>query len=109
MLGILSNEKPSAVYKLGLKSKLKSTLIENQVTAQVGISIEPIDIVQRQLNEMNFQNSESSTFSSNDPQHLVGRILENFYNHCASYSQMIPAGAVNLFGTLDWGNAYIEI
>ncbi|KAI8913396.1 C11orf73, partial [Gorgonomyces haynaldii] len=89
-LGMLSNDKPSAIFKLGGLKELKSSdmLTEDEIpkTAQLGISIEPIDQVMQQAGQ------------SKPPVDLPMRLLEHFYNYLTSFSSQLPKDASVLFG-----------
>ncbi|KAJ3325435.1 hypothetical protein HDV06_004294 [Boothiomyces sp. JEL0866] len=106
-LGILTNEKPSAIFKLGGTKHLKSTdmLVDespfdssSKIVAQIGISIEPLENVlaqQRQRSESNQLALRNNPHF--DTQSITSKILESFYNYCTSFSTSLPPGGQVLF------------
>jgi hypothetical protein len=129
---MLSNEKPSAVFKVGGKKALDTGSImldEASSTAQLGISIEPIDRVLAAVSslsagtplgqegassEMVLSNAFMMTTSptgtvTKDPSSIASRILENLYNYCTSFAtSSVPPGGVVLLGK-DLSNSYIPV
>ncbi|TPX32055.1 hypothetical protein SmJEL517_g04769 [Synchytrium microbalum] len=115
LLGMISNDKPSAIFKLGGKewfqSQVQSTndLMVDEVpisiTAQLGISIEPIESVFSQISTLpqlphtsslmsmmgssdaNMMQSESTALvPARDPVRMVSLIIENLYNYLTSFA-----------------------
>lgn len=98
LLGFLTNNKPSNIYKItGLKKNLSSLnpspfgLNKGGVHhhAQLGISIEPLDLISSQSPSAITEPSNTSTF-----QEFAQRTIENLYNYVASFAvtqaQMTP-------------------
>lgn len=91
-LGILSNEKPSAIFKL---SAVKMDL--DQVTCiEIGISIEPILVLEQQMMENSAASSSTTALvlaSSAPPKALTiaQRIGESMFNYITSFAR--PASA----------------
>ncbi|XP_033646298.1 protein Hikeshi-like isoform X3 [Asterias rubens] len=98
-LGFITNEKPSAIFKVvGLKkgsstnnSFMQSMPVQQpmKTMSQIGISVEPLHVIQHQIPAESTQTltlTSSSEFSM--------KMLENFYNYASSFginqSQMTP-------------------
>ncbi|KAJ3224225.1 hypothetical protein HK099_000086 [Clydaea vesicula] len=132
LLGVLMNEKPSAVFKLKQQKQFGSTadmMAEDvNVPAQIGISIEPVDLVrtlmmkkklitkflieinkeQLTLTPSNSTDQVMDLGANKDLNSLIMKILENFYNYCSGFSTNLPPNAQALFG-LNWSNTYIPL
>lgn len=95
-LGYLTNEKPSAIYKL---SNLAKTVTHenfmNEITspifgfsqapvglAQVGISVEPLESVVQMVPALETTASNIASFSS-----FINKTVNNIYNYCASFGR----------------------
>ncbi|KAI8997842.1 hypothetical protein BDB01DRAFT_772641 [Pilobolus umbonatus] len=95
LLGGLSNDKASAIFRL----KTVETSVFNPpvpITATLGISIEPISIVQQELME---KPSNTAIVKNGTNINQVGRtasvILENLYNYITSFTvQTLPMNAI---------------
>jgi hypothetical protein len=88
----LSRDKPSAIFKLG--GKKSEMTIDNTYQGQLGISIEPIDLVMQQVHE----NSLQVTLQSDKPDPTLFKVIEHFYNYLSSFStdnQLIPIKVVH--------------
>lgn len=92
LLGYISNEKPSAVFKIsGLKktSEEQSGFLQFAQhaishNAQIGIAIEPLNIVQEQITMLEtFKPSEQSQFTE-----YCKKTLKNFVNYISSFSTL---------------------
>uniref|UniRef100_A0A1B6LN33 Uncharacterized protein n=1 Tax=Graphocephala atropunctata TaxID=36148 RepID=A0A1B6LN33_9HEMI len=98
LLGYISNDKPSVVFKIsGLKKKadvqrgflqfMQQTISHN---AQIGISVESADVVQQQVSmlEANKPNTQAQFIEFSQ------KMLENFINYATSFTitqaQMVP-------------------
>ncbi|KAK9510464.1 hypothetical protein O3M35_005247 [Rhynocoris fuscipes] len=93
LLGIISNEKPSSIYKISnmrkadeLRTLQESGLMQFGQTkishvAQVGISIEPIDVVQQQWQLLNAETAKTQTQFVEFAQ----KMLTNFLNYSVSF------------------------
>ncbi|KAI8923349.1 hypothetical protein BC831DRAFT_38367 [Entophlyctis helioformis] len=144
LLGMLSNEKPSAIFKLGGKktvSKSMDALMDDtsepsfaapfaaqaSASAQLGISIEPIETVMAQISTLpagahaltaaggvagasitDLVPVQQGQGPSLDPISIATKLLENLYNHCASYAGSLPMGGNALFG-LNWDTTFIPL
>lgn len=91
LLGILSNNKPSAIFKL---SNLKqhcdtssqplnafSQFPSITINAQIGISIEPLINAESQITSLNNTNHNLSTFVE-----FTQKMVQNLYNYVSSYA-----------------------
>ncbi|KAI8619075.1 hypothetical protein BC830DRAFT_1105861 [Chytriomyces sp. MP71] len=129
MLGLLSNEKPSAVFKLGQRqsnapsgdammddSNGNLLNVEPPITASLGISIEPIDFCMRAVetakSDSHISGSEMVLSGGKtgmaDPQLLGSKLLENLFNYCAGFASAIPTNGNALFGR-DWNTTYVPL
>ncbi|KAI9468955.1 MAG: hypothetical protein EXX96DRAFT_532692 [Benjaminiella poitrasii] len=100
LLGGLFNEKPSAIFRL--KTKESSVNIPQiSTTATLGISIEPIAVVQQELATMQQPSTSAALVKpgTNVTQvgQIAGRVLENLYNYITSFTvQTLPINAIPL-------------
>ncbi|CEG84432.1 hypothetical protein RMATCC62417_18235 [Rhizopus microsporus] len=100
LLGGLSNEKASAIFRL--KSTTTTPMVPTSAT--LGISIEPIQVVQQELATLpNTTTTTTTTTTSlikpsmNVTQvgQMAERILENLYNYVTSFTvQNIPVNSI---------------
>lgn len=102
-LGFLTNEKPSAIYKLSnltlssLRNEINTnpSLIDNNNSmafnytqapvihvAQIGISIEPISSVAHMVPALETAASNVNTFTE-----FINKTIANLYNYCSSFSR----------------------
>lgn len=97
-LGHLTNEKPSAIYKLS--NLTVSHIRNNQIAvqsgqmafnysqapvlhvAQIGISVEPIDSVLQMVPAVETSASNINTFTE-----FINKTVGNLYNYCSSFSR----------------------
>ncbi|KAK9897963.1 DUF775-domain-containing protein [Cystobasidium minutum MCA 4210] len=114
LLGMLSNEKPSAIFKLkGVVPSSSGPALSfgqdsasaTSPSANIGISCDPIDAVQAQIATL--QSSNSSASSANNPGALVSvrnnpnevltialKCAKNFLNYLSSFvAQSAPSGS----------------
>lgn len=94
LLGMISNEKPSAIFKLGAKEFIKNASDMNMdqedfsgEIIQLGISIEPINVVMAQMDSLKTAQGLGSALvlRSNDNTSIALNVLESFYNYCSSF------------------------
>ena len=106
LLGMVSNDKPSAVFKLSNYKKLDmdSMMDDTNLIAKLGISIDSKDNVSAavsQLGTMTSQPSDQSMMMIAKPEQplsIASKILESFYNYCTSFSTNLPVGGQVLLG-----------
>ncbi|KAI9190011.1 hypothetical protein H9P43_001444 [Blastocladiella emersonii ATCC 22665] len=129
MLGALSNDKPSAIFRLsglrGLDGSAAGSTEDMDMTdaatalalppANLGISVEPIDLVMQQLaalpssRQSAMSMSGGSGGSASSALSQSTHILQNLYNYVTSFATTalppmahtvggVPAAAVNAFG-----------
>ncbi|ORZ07817.1 hypothetical protein BCR42DRAFT_382988 [Absidia repens] len=118
LLGGLSNEKPSAIFRIGGKGNNNSntnndTMMTDQAqpqTATVGISIEPMVTVEQQLSTLQptttatslvksapLGSQQSSSVSMTQVGQMASRVIENLYNYVTSFAvQDLPMDGVTL-------------
>ncbi|XP_034252648.1 protein OPI10 homolog [Thrips palmi] len=99
LLGYISNEKPSAIFKVSnfKKGSLLGAGCQNPFAlhmsknAQIGISVEPLTSVQQQISQI-VTSADGST--ATNFREFCTKMLENFMNYASSFSQsqseMIP-------------------
>ena len=103
-LGSLSNEKPSAIYRLsnitqtsssgpgkppaGLQTDTNNALVFSYAqapvihVAQIGISVEPLEQVQQMVPAVETIASKASSFSE-----FITKTVGNLYNYCSSFAR----------------------
>ena len=81
-LGILTNDKPSAVFKLKHKPVEDNSMTDDE-SIQLGISIEPLETVLQIQRSRSIEMSTSMTDLG--PENIVQKVVENFYNFCAGF------------------------
>jgi len=105
-LGFLSNEKPSAIFRVGGTNPnasgnqnpidIEMTSADSSVILQIGISIEPMEIIQQQLSQKEVTMSSASS-SSNIPTpemlKFAQKTLQNLFNYAMSFGKPVPTGA----------------
>eukprot|EP01116_Phalansterium_solitarium_P014072 TRINITY_DN31597_c0_g1_i1.p2 TRINITY_DN31597_c0_g1~~TRINITY_DN31597_c0_g1_i1.p2 ORF type:complete len:195 (-),score=78.13 TRINITY_DN31597_c0_g1_i1:184-768(-) len=92
-LGYVSNEKPSAVFKVtkAMKSLADGTLGAPDVSANLGISIESVAQVQQQVALKESIAGPAGAFSSpNDVVKLAKRMLDHLSNYVLSFARKVP-------------------
>lgn len=100
----LSNEKASAIFRLRQKTNHD---LPPGTPATLGISIEPTQVIQDQLDAIRMDQPMDITdapsagalvkpsHNVNQTGHIAGRILENLYNYVTSFSvQNLPVNAI---------------
>ena len=84
------------------------------VTAQLGISIEPLAAIQAQLDTRPTETALVKSTSVTDVSPIALKLIESsgidldFYNYCSSFATHLPRDATVLFG-MDWSNSFIPI
>ncbi|KAI7885435.1 uncharacterized protein EV154DRAFT_554761 [Mucor mucedo] len=111
LLGGLFNEKPSAIFRLKTKESAINNL-QMSTSATLGISIEPIDVVQQQLLTLSQPVTSSALvkpgMNVTQVGEMAGRILENLFNYVTSFTvQNIPVNAIPLGQLTD--NGYLPL
>ncbi|KAK3913683.1 Protein Hikeshi [Frankliniella fusca] len=99
LLGFISNEKPSAIFKVSNLKKTSSLgagcqnpfALHVSKNAQIGISVEPLTSVQQQVSQIPSSPDGSTASNFRD---FCTKMLENFMNYASSFSQaqsqMVP-------------------
>ncbi|KAI8636312.1 hypothetical protein BD408DRAFT_397644 [Parasitella parasitica] len=100
LLGGLSNEKPSAIFRLKTKESAVNNM-QMSTPATLGISIEPIAVVQQELATLNQPTTSAALVKPgvnvSQVGQMAGRVLENLYNYCTSFTtQNLPVNAIPL-------------
>jgi len=99
LLGMLSNEKPSAIFRLRgtwADSQSNSMVLASQiapgadVVATLGISIEPVEAVQAQVAALPSATAAGQAqAASTNPTILAERIVRHLFNHLSSFETNI--------------------
>ncbi|KAI9492469.1 hypothetical protein BDB00DRAFT_873389 [Zychaea mexicana] len=119
LLGVLLNEKPSAIFRLRQNNNAATTTPQVSTPATLGISIEPIDIIQQQVEtqgsasmmdtpgdgtQMAIVKPPPTTPNLNQAGQLASKILDNLYNYVTSFVQQdLPLDAIPLSTLSDRG------
>jgi len=102
LLGMLSNDKPSAIFKLAnAKSTPNDSPFGNAfggpmmggVSAELGISIEPIDQVMAQIQSSETAVASSKATTMANAEKITTKVIENLYNYCSSFSSSLLTNA----------------
>ncbi|KAI8147511.1 hypothetical protein BJV82DRAFT_595776 [Fennellomyces sp. T-0311] len=113
LLGVLMNEKPSAIFRL--RQNNNNNGIQPSTPATLGISIEPIEVIQQQVestgtSSMMDTSADTSTAIVKPPTNLrqagniATKILDNLYNYVNSFVQQdLPMNAIPLSTLTDQG------
>ncbi|TIB06419.1 hypothetical protein E3P96_00471 [Wallemia ichthyophaga] len=109
LLGKVSNEKPSAIFRLrgsAIPSKLSSntlnTVNNNNTQAIIGISVEPINQVDSQTMALTPANTVAS--KSNESQEVAKRMLENLFDFLSGFAHVGPETLIPLSTLQQWYN-----
>ncbi|KAI8067467.1 hypothetical protein BC940DRAFT_239224 [Gongronella butleri] len=110
LLGGLSNEKPSAIFRINSNKSLSSgTIPAGAMTATLGISIEPVDAVQQQLSTLNAGSLVKvaplqQKMSMSEVGQMASRVIDNLFNYVTSFAvQDLPVNAIALAEITDRG------
>ncbi|KAJ2614891.1 hypothetical protein H4S08_001493 [Coemansia sp. RSA 1365] len=108
MLGALSNDKPSAIFRLKSTIDPNDANSTNGTIAELGISIEPVQVVEQQVNQQAQPGSAltlaTSTASPNSTMPLQAakqfaeHALQNLYDYVTSFATQ-PNASMGLFGS----------
>ncbi|CCA72516.1 hypothetical protein PIIN_06453 [Serendipita indica DSM 11827] len=104
LLGMLSNEKPSAIFRVrgtfgstqsaSHQVILQSSQDQASTTAQLGIAIETIDAVQSQISTLQSAQTSGASRPLTDPVALAEGIGKHLMNYLSSFGQSGPGGQV---------------
>lgn len=120
LLGMVSNEKPSAIFRLrGAGADNQSTaglgtpMSTEDITATLGISIETVDVVQAQVaalkSSSGFTQQSPANTSLNDPVVLAERIVKHLFNHLSSFEMRVGPQTVVPLGVIQkWYDALVH-
>ena len=97
LLGFVSNDKPSAIFKVGGKKQVSTIDIgmdmmeDSIITAQLGLSIDLVANVEQAVSSLlesrlNETDMAISVPNLSKPDTLSLKILENLYNYCTGFS-----------------------
>ncbi|KAH8551678.1 hypothetical protein BGW37DRAFT_556928 [Umbelopsis sp. PMI_123] len=122
LLGCLTNEKPSCIFRVknvansGKTNNPQPADQQPMVTATLGISIEPLNVIQSQLATLppGGDTNQSSALikpgvsNLSDAGFIASRILEHLYNYVTSFAtNNLPMGAIPLAAVAD--NGYLPM
>ncbi|KAH9474638.1 Protein OPI10-like protein [Psilocybe cubensis] len=126
LLGVLSNEKPSAIFRLkGTYSGPSSSTAQNKfssyssvgpdmqqdVTAILGLSIEPISTIQQQLEQLPSALASTNASPAKDPTMLAERIVKHLFNYISGFvsgGPMSPDVAIPMSVIQRWYEMFIS-
>ncbi|THU95935.1 DUF775-domain-containing protein [Dendrothele bispora CBS 962.96] len=98
LLGMLSNEKPSAIFRLRGTFTPSTTYgafnagqpteasLPTDVTAILGLSVEPLDQIHAQMGSLPSFIAKPNQDPSKDPTVLAERIVKNLFNYLSSFT-----------------------
>ncbi|OZJ06945.1 hypothetical protein BZG36_00138 [Bifiguratus adelaidae] len=121
LLGMLSNEKPSAIFRLKGKAIPTSDGTANvNITATVGISIEPKSSVQTQMSALTSTHQELSGTSGalvlrtqpseSETAAIATKLLQNLFNFVTSFAQnTVPPGEIGLMSQMSVQNTWLPL
>ncbi|KAJ2032527.1 hypothetical protein IW146_008483 [Coemansia sp. RSA 922] len=109
MLGALSNDKPSAIFRLKATITPEEAASMPGVNAELGISIEPIQAVEQQLQQMRQQSGGSSAVvvtqqqgqqnpSAQVVRQFAERTLQSLFDYAMSFATR-PEASMGAFGS----------
>ncbi|KAJ2491526.1 hypothetical protein IWW37_002198 [Coemansia sp. RSA 2050] len=108
MLGALSNDKPSAIFRLKATITPEEAASMPGVNAELGISIEPIEAVEQQLQQMRQQPGGSSNAmvvaqkqqspSAQGALQFAERTLQSLFDYAMSFATR-PDASMGAFGS----------
>ncbi|KAJ2850349.1 hypothetical protein IWW36_001966 [Coemansia brasiliensis] len=102
MLGVLSNDKPSAIFRL--KSTAGSEYASmTGISAELGISIEPIQSIEQQMQQnqgalVPAAASQSGPVSLQTAKQFAERTLQNLYDYATSFATK-PDASMGMLGS----------
>ncbi|KAF9442143.1 DUF775-domain-containing protein [Macrolepiota fuliginosa MF-IS2] len=102
LLGMLSNEKPSAIFRLrgtftsnptsasshtqnAFSSTYSAQNLDAGLTAILGLSIEPLDQIQAQMSMLNSVPARDTPDLTKDPSLFADRIVNHLFNYVSSF------------------------
>ncbi|OUM58076.1 hypothetical protein PIROE2DRAFT_16741 [Piromyces sp. E2] len=96
LLGI--NDKPSAIFKLANAKSVPNDSpfggpMMGGVSAELGISIEPIDQVMAQIQSSETVVASSKASTMANAEKITTKVIENLYNYCSSFSSSLLTNA----------------
>ncbi|KAJ1818855.1 hypothetical protein LPJ60_004095 [Coemansia sp. RSA 2675] len=129
MLGALSNDKPSAIFRLKATITPEEAASMPGVNAELGISIEPIEAVEQQLQQMRQQPGASNNAmvvaqkqqspSAQGALQFAERTLQSLFDYAMSFATR-PDASMGAFGSgaavqvlpvkafEDWYNSFLR-
>lgn len=119
LLGYVSNDKPSAIFKVGGKKETSTIDIgmdimeDSSITAQLGLSIDIIANVEQEVSSLSEPKSSGMEMAISHPSlakpdSLSLKILENLYNYCTSFSTATVPINSTMLGT-DLNSTYLPL
>ncbi|KAJ2077500.1 hypothetical protein H4R24_005092 [Coemansia sp. RSA 988] len=108
MLGALSNDKPSAIFRLRSTVGTSNANSTNGTIAELGISIEPVQAVEQQVQQQAQPGSAlalttsaaapNSTVPLQTAKQFAERALQNLYDYVTSFATQ-PNASMGMFGS----------
>ncbi|KAK7449229.1 hypothetical protein VKT23_013374 [Stygiomarasmius scandens] len=123
LLGMLSNEKPSAIFRLrgtftssttygafNVGQQMESSL-PTDVTAILGLSVEPLDQIQMQIASLPSSIAKPNQDPSRDPTVLAEKIVKNLFNYLSGFTgggAMSPEVAIPMGLVVKWYEGFMS-
>ncbi|PAV17939.1 hypothetical protein PNOK_0642500 [Pyrrhoderma noxium] len=123
LLGALSNEKPSAIFRLRGTFSAQTTLTHaafqspggmdgDNTTAVLGIAVEPLDAIQAQLASMPSSVVRSPPTGVSDPTVLAEKIVKHLFNFLSSFGSngggVSPDTFIQLSAITRWYESFLS-
>ncbi|KAJ2187669.1 hypothetical protein GGH19_000762 [Coemansia sp. RSA 1807] len=109
LLGMLSNDKPSAIFRLKATPGSENNMVGP--TAELGISIEPIQAIEQQMQQQQMQQQQMqqqnalvpagqqpSSVSLQSAKQIAERTLQSLYDYATSFATK-PDASMGMFGS----------
>jgi len=86
LMGFLTNEKPSAIFRLGGNRFGEMPLL----VAQIGVGLEPLQVIQQQAATMPNPLGAASRFTLEEMGEFCRKMLGNFFHFASSFAVQVP-------------------
>eukprot|EP01095_Lingulamoeba_sp_RSL-Kostka_P001961 TRINITY_DN1276_c0_g1_i1.p1 TRINITY_DN1276_c0_g1~~TRINITY_DN1276_c0_g1_i1.p1 ORF type:complete len:200 (+),score=34.65 TRINITY_DN1276_c0_g1_i1:89-688(+) len=104
-LGVITNDKPSSFFRLkgvitlknGNTIEIGNSNSENEISARIGISIEPIDNIYNSDKtefDLDINQALANTINENDVRKIALNVLTNLQNYASSFIQDTDYGPI---------------
>lgn len=90
-LGILANDKPSAIFRVKQSNanSMEDILSDNETEdyGELGISIEPLSVLEPLVNEKALQVATTTQSQANETKSILQKLAENAFNYLSSFAK----------------------